>query len=89
VALGALAAATNGELFLYEDPDRRGREPGEIVELLARGAVGAGFDTATIHRCTGPQEAWAAALARGNRDTPVVLLTERSEEALQACGVGG
>lgn len=89
IALGHLAATTYDELFLYEDPDRRGREAGEIVDLLARGAVAAGFDAGRIHRCAGPAEAWAAALERGDRDTLVVLLTERSRDALRACGAVG
>jgi len=89
VALGRLAATTYDELYLYEDLDRRGREPGEILDLLARGAAAAGFDAGKTHRFAGPAEAWAAALERGGRHTLVVLLTERSHDALRACGAVG
>ncbi len=86
--LGRLAGSTYQELFLYEDPDRRGRAEGEIVALLARGAREAGLAAERVHSFPAPEPAWAAALARAARDTLVVILTERSEAALAACGQG-
>ena len=59
VALGHLAAATYDELFLYEDPDRRGRAAGEIVALLAPGRAARPASRAErLHRLADPEAAW-------------------------------
>ena len=67
-ALGALAAAACDELCLFEDPDRRGRAPGEITDLLARGAATSGLPPERVRTFAAAEAAWAAALAeRGPR----------------------
>jgi cyanophycin synthetase len=80
--LGTLAASTYSELHLYQDPDRRGRAPGEIPTLLREGALAGGLDQERVHVHGGPDEAWSAALEQAAPGTLVVILTERGEEAL-------
>ncbi len=83
--LGRLAGQTYNEVVLYEDRDRRGREPGEIVALLRRGVLEAGLAPDLVSAYPTAEAAWAAALARGSLGTLVVILTERSEAAIAAC----
>jgi cyanophycin synthetase len=48
--MGALASRYFDEIIFREDPARRGRRPGEIVSLLAEGALSAGFPPERIQR---------------------------------------
>ncbi len=80
--MGALAARTYDELYLYEGIDRRGRKEGEIVGLLEKGARGAGMRARKIHRLLDPEEAWRAGLTRGAAGTLVVILSGRPEKTL-------
>jgi cyanophycin synthetase len=48
--MGEVAAMTFDEVVLREDPSRRGRAEGEIIELLAQGARRAGAGEERIHR---------------------------------------
>jgi cyanophycin synthetase len=44
-ALGALAAKIFDQVIVKEDDDKRGREPGEVAELIAQGIVQAGNES--------------------------------------------
>jgi len=81
--LGKLAAETYDELFLYEGFDRRGRKSGEVLNLLAEGALEAGFPEGRLSRFDDPQAAWQAALGKGRPDLLVVLLSPRSRRTLE------
>jgi len=83
VQLGRLAGETYQDLYLYEDHDRRGRQPGEIPDLLARGAALAGFPAERLRRFETPGEAIRAALAAFAPGDLLVVLGERHEEALR------
>ncbi len=48
--MGEVAAMTFDELVFREDPSRRGRAEGEIIQLLVEGARRAGASDARIHR---------------------------------------
>ena len=82
VQLGRLAGETYRRIYLYEDHDRRGREKGAILGLLARGVALAGFPAAELHRFETPGEAIRAALAGFQPGELLVVLGERHEEAL-------
>ena len=80
--MGALAARTYDELFLYEGIDRRGRQEGEIVGLLEQGARGAGMRARRIHKLLDPEEAWRAGLTHGTAGSLVVILSGRPDKTL-------
>lgn len=54
--------------------------------MLRQGALAGGLDEAAIATLDTLHAAWSAGIARGDRDTMVVILTERSEDALRLCG---
>jgi len=75
--MGEVAALTFDELVFREDPSRRGRSPGEIIELLVQGARAAGAQEHRIHRISDEIHAaqTAMSLARPG-DLVVLTLTE-------------
>jgi len=83
VELGRLAGETYDELFLYEDPDRRGRGRAETLILLQQGVASSGFPAESCRLCDTPRAAWLAALERCGPDAMAVILTERSHAALE------
>jgi cyanophycin synthetase len=75
--MGEVAALTFDELVFREDPSRRGRRPGEIIELLVEGAKRGGASEHRIHRVS--DEIHAAETAMGLArpgDLVVLTLTE-------------
>jgi cyanophycin synthetase len=85
-ALGALAAGMFGRLVLYEGHDRRGRPPGNIVELLRQGARSAGMAEGKIQSFLEPEEAWRAGLGLGGPGAMVVILSARGQKVLEMIG---
>lgn len=79
-ALGSIAAETYNELYIYEGIDARGRNKGEVIELLKQGALSKAFPENKIHSFTSPQEAWLSALSNAPKDCLVTILTARGEE---------
>ncbi|HNW99361.1 MAG TPA: cyanophycin synthetase [Bacteroidales bacterium] len=73
--LGILASETYNDLILYEDPDKRGREDGQISSLLKKGALQNNFPEDKIHISASPQEALLSGLNKGNENTIVVILS--------------
>jgi cyanophycin synthetase len=71
--MGALAARYFDEIVFREDPARRGRRTGEIIGLLAEGALGAGFPQARIRRVIEEDEAAATCLGLAEPGDLVVL----------------
>ncbi len=86
MALGAAAAGMFDRLVLYEGHDRRGRAPGRITELLRQGAMGAGKASEAIAAHLEPGAAWRAGLQAGRPGIIVVILSGRSEKALETVG---
>lgn len=79
--MGALAAQFFDEIIFREDPARRGRKPGEIVELLARGARAAGFPEERLHQILDESEAAQACLDLA-RPGDLVVLTPTDVEPM-------
>jgi cyanophycin synthetase len=78
--MGAVAALTFDELVLREDPSRRGRSVGEIIALLAEGAVGAGADPARLHRVPDELKAADTCMAMASPGDLVVLTPTEVED---------
>jgi cyanophycin synthetase len=75
--LGRVAASTFDEIVLREQPDLRGRRPGEVMQLLQEGAVAAGFPPERIHQVAEEPAAVQAALRMSRAgDLLVVLPTD-------------
>jgi cyanophycin synthetase len=79
--MGALAARYFDEIIFREDPARRGRKPGEIVTLLAEGALSAGFPEQRITRILDEDEAAKLCLQRA-QPGDLVVLTPTDVEAM-------
>ena len=69
------------EIIFREDPARRGRKPGEIVTLLAEGALSAGFPEERITRILDEDEAAKLCLQRAHPGD-LVVLTPTDVEAM-------
>ena len=79
--MGALAARYFDDIIFREDPARRGRKPGEIVTLLAEGALAAGFPEERISRIFDEDEAADLCLRRAQQGD-LVVLTPTDVEAM-------
>jgi cyanophycin synthetase len=81
--MGEVAALTFDQVVLREDPSRRGRAEGEIIELLAQGARRAGAGEDRIHRV--PDEFLAADFCMSlARPGDLVVLTPTEVEDMWA-----
>jgi cyanophycin synthetase len=80
--LGAIAAQTYDQIIFYEGYDMRGRESGEIINLLKQGALSAEFPAEKIFLFDVPEEAWNAGLVNGEKGKMVVILSPRAEKTL-------
>jgi len=79
--MGEIAAASFDRIVFRERPDGRGREPGEIIALLAEGAIAAGFDPRAIDRILDEDDAVAHCLKVARRGDLVVLTPTHYERA--------
>ena len=79
--MGALATRYFDEIIFREDPARRGRKPGEIIALLAEGALAAGFPEERIRRILDEDEAADLCLRRA-QPGDLVVLTPTDVEAM-------
>jgi cyanophycin synthetase len=79
--MGALATHYFDEIIFREDPARRGRRPGEIVALLAEGALAAGFPEERIKRILEEDEAADICLGMA-QPGDLVVLTPTDVEAM-------
>jgi cyanophycin synthetase len=79
--MGALATRYFDDIIFREDPARRGRRPGEIVGLLAEGALAAGFPEERISRILDEDEA-ADLCLRMAQPGDLVVLTPTDVEAM-------
>jgi cyanophycin synthetase len=79
--MGALATRYFDEIIFREDPARRGRKPGEIVGLLAEGALAAGYPEEQITRILEEDEAADVCLRRA-QPGDLVVLTPTDVEAM-------
>jgi len=79
--MGALATRYFDEIVFREDPARRGRRPGEIIELLVEGALAAGFSEDRIRRVMNEEDAAPVCLQMA-RPGDLVVLTPTEVEAM-------
>jgi cyanophycin synthetase len=79
--MGALATRYFDEIIFREDPARRGRRPGEIVALLAEGALASGFPEERIRRILEEDDA-ADLCLRMAQPGDLVVLTPTDVEAM-------
>jgi cyanophycin synthetase len=81
LAMGASAAELFDHVVFREKPDGRGRKPGEVLELLRRGAIEAGCAPQRIQCISAESQAIAACLDRARPGDLVVLLPTDVEAA--------
>lgn len=79
--MGEIAALTFDEIVLREDPGRRGRAKGEIMTLMAEGALRAGADPQRIHSIADELQAAEACMTMA-RPGDLVVLTPTEVEAM-------
>jgi cyanophycin synthetase len=79
--MGRLAATMLDEVVFWEDDDRRGRPPGEIMTRLREGALAAGMLVDQM-RCLAPETRAAAAVLSHARPGDLVLLTATQVDAM-------
>jgi cyanophycin synthetase len=78
--MGEVAALTFDEVVLREDPSRRGRAEGEILELLAQGARRGGASESRIHRVADEFQAAECCMSLARPGDLVVLTPTEVEE---------
>ena len=81
LAMGALATELFDHIVFREKPDGRGRKPGEVLELLRRGALDAGCPPQRLECISAEARAIAACLERARAGDLVVLLPTDVEAA--------
>ncbi len=77
VRFGREAGQGFDRLFIKEDADLRGRQPGETAALLVQGALEAGFDTERVTIILDEREAVAAALDQAEQGDLVAVFYEQ------------
>lgn len=80
--MGQIAGEMFDSVVFYEGFDNRGREKGEITQLLEKGLALTGSEKphAVFHQ---PQEAWEYGLSQAKDGALVVLLSARSNKTIQ------
>jgi cyanophycin synthetase len=78
--MGEIAAGLFDEIVFREDPARRGRKPGEIVSMLAEGALAVGFPPTLIHTILDEREAADTCLKAAKPGDLVVLTPTEVED---------
>lgn len=81
LSMGAAAAKLFDHLVFREKPDGRGRKPGEVLGLLRRGALEAGFPAERIACISAEGEAIQACLELARPGDLVILLPSDVEAA--------
>ncbi|NLM51291.1 MAG: cyanophycin synthetase [Firmicutes bacterium] len=82
LAAGAVAAKYFDFLFIKEDEDLRGRKPGEIADLLKKGAMQAGKDETCIKILPAEQQALQEALNMAAAGDLVIVFYEKIDVVL-------
>lgn len=72
--LGRIAAQTFDDLVFREQPDRRGRQPGEVMGLMREGAISVGFPPERTYMVAEEPAAAEACLRMARQGDLVVLL---------------
>lgn len=77
ISLGRVAGQGFDTIFIKEDHDLRGRQPGETAALLRSGMLEAGFDPAQITTVLDESEAVTSALAKGEPGDLIAVFYEK------------
>jgi cyanophycin synthetase len=80
-AMGAAAAELFDHIVFREKPDGRGRKPGEVLDLMRRGAIEAGCSPDRVECIPAESKAIAACLERARPGDLVILLPTDIEAA--------
>lgn len=80
-AMGRISAPLFDEIVVRERPDNRGRPDGEVTELIAEGALAAGFPEEHLHRIFEEQDAIEFCLRMAQPGDLVVLTPTEVDEA--------
>ncbi|MEI7594181.1 MAG: cyanophycin synthetase [Bacteroidota bacterium] len=83
ISLGEIAGSFYDELYFYEGFDMRGRENGNITELLKQGAIKSGFNIEKLHIFESPELAWENGIKNTNENDLLVILTGRFDKTLE------
>ncbi|WP_292037161.1 MULTISPECIES: cyanophycin synthetase [unclassified Brevundimonas] len=78
-AMGEISAEFFDEVVFRETPDNRGRSPGEVIRLLAEGALRTGADASRFRGVQKEEDAVAACLEAARPGDLVVLTPTRIE----------
>jgi cyanophycin synthetase len=81
--MGRIAAGIFDELVFRELPDRRGRPPGEVMQLLSESSIAAGFPAENIYSIACELDAAHACLRMARPGDLVVLAPAAVEEVWQ------
>ncbi|NTW31647.1 MAG: cyanophycin synthetase [Bacteroidetes bacterium] len=81
--IGATATSIFSEILFYEGIDNSGRQTGEIIELLKKGAIKKGYDEQKITTFIEPDKAWETALLKLEKNKIIVILSAKPEETLK------
>ena len=77
--MGEISAGFFDEVVFRETPDNRGRPAGEVIRLLAEGALNSGADASRFRGVQKEEEAVAACLEAARPGDLVVLTPTRIE----------
>lgn len=77
--MGARAAQTLSKIIIREDKDRRGRDAGEVADILTRAILKKGFKTSNLKTILDEEEATLFALKNAKPGDIVLLLAEKVE----------
>lgn len=80
----ALAARTFDEIVIREDYQLRGREPGEVAEIVRRSLAENGYPAERVSIVLNELEATDEVMRRATQDDLIVLLADRPEEVWNA-----
>lgn len=74
--VGRISGSVFDRIFIKEDKDRRGREPGEIAELLKKGVLDSGFNIGNLDIILDERDALEAAIDSANKGDIVIIFFE-------------
>lgn len=84
IAMGRIAGAAFSYIYIKEDSDLRGRQPGETASLLQQGVLASGFPAQRLAVVLTEYEAVTAALAHAQAGDLVVICYEHFEVVMSA-----
>lgn len=69
-------------IFIREDEDRRGRDKGEVADILEKGIMTAGFDSRNVQKILDETEAFKMALNFAEPDDIVIIFYDKQPQRL-------